>query len=224
MRKAGTPCRLARANDSASVAIRARAASCQTVPRAVCGGSDKNLPKQGRTQEILGMLYLQRGRAEHVADAEKALNEALQYHDKAHKENWRRTTRSARCSGYGFRLDGIVLRDAFAGYRGQSPPYPMQQIERIVLDELESAARCNPTFVVAIATRASTRHPRLAAKGAAKRSQSRNSARLARRTPGNQGRAGSHRETRRFIEWRSCSVLSFHTCGSLFVDSGQRNR
>lgn len=118
----------------------------QQFPALVCGGSDKNLPKQGRTQEVLGMLYLQRCRSEHVAEAEKALNEALQYHDKARELAPNDPKRQVQ--RYGFRLTEVVLRNALAGYRGQKPPYPMQQIERPVLDELEQAAKLHPDHLL----------------------------------------------------------------------------
>lgn len=113
----------------------------QQFPALVCGGSDKNLPREGRTQEILGKLYLQRCKAAHVAEAEKALNEALHYHDKARE--LAPSDPKRQIERYGFRLTEIVLRNAIAGYRGQKPPYQMQQLERIVLDELEAAARLN---------------------------------------------------------------------------------
>ena len=118
----------------------------QQIPAILCGGDDKNLPKDRRTQEILGMLYLQRCRTEHVTEAEKTLNEALQFHDKARELAPNDSKRQVQ--RYGFRLTEIVLRNAIAGYRGQKPPYPMQQLERAVLDELESAARLQPDHLL----------------------------------------------------------------------------
>ncbi len=118
----------------------------QQFPALACGYDTSKLPKENRTQEILGMLYLQRCKAEHVADAEKALNEALQYHDKARDLAPNEPKRQLQ--RYGFRLTEIVLRNAIAAYRGQKPPFPMQQIERVVLDELESAARLHPDHVL----------------------------------------------------------------------------
>lgn len=118
----------------------------QRIPSILCGGDDSRLPREGRTQEVLGMLYLQRCRADDVNEAEKTLNEALQYHDRARElapEDGKRQVQR-----YGFRLTEIVLRNAIAGFRGQKPPYPMQQVERVVLDELEAVARLHPDHLL----------------------------------------------------------------------------
>jgi len=119
----------------------------QQIPSILCGGDDKQLPKEGRTQEIIGMLYLRRVRAADVNEAEKALNEALQYHDKAKELAPNEPKRQVQ--RYGFRLTEIVLRNAIAGSRAEKkPPYPQQQLERVVLDELELAARLQPDHLL----------------------------------------------------------------------------
>lgn len=118
----------------------------QQIPAILCGGDEKSLPKERRTQEILGRLYLRRLREADVNEAEKTLNEVLQYHDKARELAPNEPKRQV--ARYGFRLTEVVLRNAIAGSRDQKPPYPMQQIERIVLDELESAARLHPEHLL----------------------------------------------------------------------------
>ncbi len=118
----------------------------QQIPAILCGGDDKSLPKERRTQEILGRLYLRRLREADVNEAEKTLNEVLQYHDKARELAPNEPKRQV--ARYGFRLTEVVLRNAIAGYREQKPPYPMQQIERIVLDELELTARLHPDHLL----------------------------------------------------------------------------
>ncbi len=113
----------------------------QQVPITLCGGDDKVLPKERRSQTVIGMLYQGRFRPENVDQGEKVLNEALQYHDKAKELAPDDPKRQVR--RYGFRLAEIVLRDAISVCRGQKPAYPKMQFERVVLDELQSAAQLN---------------------------------------------------------------------------------
>ncbi|MSQ95066.1 MAG: hypothetical protein EXR98_11000 [Gemmataceae bacterium] len=113
----------------------------QQIPTILCGGDETRLPKERRTQTVIGMLYQGRFRPEHVDQAEKALNEALQYHDKAKELAANDPKRQIR--RYGFRLAEVVLRDGISVYRGQKPAYPKLQFERVVLDELQVAAQLN---------------------------------------------------------------------------------
>lgn len=118
----------------------------QQIPTILCGGDDKHLPRERRTQEVIGSLYLQRFRLEHVDEAEKTLNEVLQYHDKAKdlapNEPRRQELR------YGFRLSEIILRNAMAAARGQKPTYRYAQYERHALDELEVTAKLHPDHLL----------------------------------------------------------------------------
>lgn len=113
----------------------------QQIPLILCGGDDKLLPKERRSQTVIGMVYQGRFRPEHVDEAEKALNEALQHHDKAQELAPNDPKRQVR--RYGFRLAEVVLRDAISVYRGKKPAYPKMQFERVVLDELKLAAELN---------------------------------------------------------------------------------
>jgi tetratricopeptide (TPR) repeat protein len=118
----------------------------QQIPAILCGGDDKHLAKERRTQEVLGMLYLQRFNPQHVNDAEKALNEALQFHDKARELAPNEPKRQVQ--RYGFRLTEIVLRNGVNAARGHKPAYPMQQLERVLLDELEATAKLHPDHLL----------------------------------------------------------------------------
>jgi hypothetical protein len=117
------------------------------IPTILCGGDDKKLSRQSRAQEAIGMLYLKSVAAALAADAERALDEAAQCHEKAKQlapQDPKRQTQR-----YGFRLAEIMLRNAFARNRSEmKPPYPMQQLERTVLDELEIAAQLNPEHLL----------------------------------------------------------------------------
>ncbi len=112
------------------------------IPTILCGGDDKRLSRGGRATEAIGMLYMRQASAEHVNEAEAALNDAVQCHDKAKQlapaDPKRQTQR------YGFRLTEAILRNAIARSRGKEGPFPMQQLERHVLDELEVTAGLHP--------------------------------------------------------------------------------
>ncbi len=118
----------------------------QQIPTILCGGDDKNLTKDRRTQEVLGMLYLQRFSPRHVDDAEKALNDALQYHDKAKELAPNEPKRQVQ--RYGFRLTEVVLRNGINAARGQKPTFPLQQLDRVLLDELEATAKLHPDHLL----------------------------------------------------------------------------
>jgi hypothetical protein len=111
------------------------------IPTILCGGDDKRLSRDSRATEAIGMLYMRQARPEYVNEAEAALNEAAQCHDRAKQlapaDAKRQTQR------YGFRLTETILRNAIARGRGKEIPYPMQQLERRVLDELEITAALN---------------------------------------------------------------------------------
>ncbi|HZZ78581.1 MAG TPA: hypothetical protein VFE62_08685 [Gemmataceae bacterium] len=118
----------------------------QQIPSALCNGDEKILSSEHRTHEVIGMLVLKRCQPEQVEAAERLLNEALQYHDKARdlapNEPKRQTQR------YGFRLAETVLRNAFAAARGQKAPHPLQQLDRVMLDELLATAKLHPDHVL----------------------------------------------------------------------------
>ncbi|MBI2808630.1 MAG: hypothetical protein HYX68_26880 [Planctomycetes bacterium] len=118
----------------------------QQIPSILCGGDDKDLSKKGRAEEVIGRLILQRFRPEHVDLAEKALNEALQYHDKAKELAPNEPQRQVR--RYGFRLAEIVLRNAIDVSRGKKPAYPRMQFERILLNELLATAQLHPDHIL----------------------------------------------------------------------------
>jgi tetratricopeptide (TPR) repeat protein len=118
----------------------------QQIPTIVCGGDDKLLSKSHRTHELIGMLVRKRALPEHVDAAEKALNEAMQYHDKAKALAPNEPKRQVQ--RYGFRLAETVMRNAFAVARGQKPPYPIVQLERTMLDELQETARLHPDHLL----------------------------------------------------------------------------
>jgi tetratricopeptide (TPR) repeat protein len=118
----------------------------QQIPIILVGGDEKQLPKFGRTQEIIGALHLKRLSPENVDAAEKVLNEVLQYHDKAKELAPNDPLRQER--RYGFRVTEVVLRNAIATFRGQKAPYPMVQVERILLDELQATARLQPEHLL----------------------------------------------------------------------------
>ncbi len=118
----------------------------QQIPLTLCGGDGKILASDHRTQEVIGMLVLKRCQGEHVIAAEKLLNEALQYHDKARELAPNEPKR--QIMRYGFRLAETVLRNAFAAARDQKPPFPMQQLDRVMLDELQATARLHPDHVL----------------------------------------------------------------------------
>jgi tetratricopeptide (TPR) repeat protein len=118
----------------------------QQIPAILCGGDTSSLPKEGRTQEIIGMVYLKRVESKHVDAAEKALNEALQCHDKAKDLAPNDPQRQIR--RYGFRLAEVVLRDAFSVCRGQKSAFPKMQFERHVLDELQMTAQLHPDHLL----------------------------------------------------------------------------
>lgn len=111
----------------------------QQIPSILVGGDDKHLSKTRRTQEILGALHLRRLRPEHVDAAEKVMDEALQYHDKAKELAPNDPKRQEQ--RYGFRLTEIMLRNGLCAYRSQKAAYPMMQLERTLLDELQAVAR-----------------------------------------------------------------------------------
>jgi hypothetical protein len=118
----------------------------QQIPIILVGGDPKLLPKYGRTQEIIGALYNRALRAEHVDQAEKVLNEALGYHDKA--KQLAPTDPKCQEQRYGFKLSEVILRNAICVYRNQKPQYPMVQLERTLLDELQAAARLQPDHLL----------------------------------------------------------------------------
>ena len=118
----------------------------QQIPIILMGGDEKLLPKIGRTQEVVGALHLRRLRAEHVDDAEKALNEVLQFHDKAKELAPNDPTRQEQ--RYAFRVTEIVLRNAISSFRGQKPAYPTVQLERVMLDELQATAKLQPNHLL----------------------------------------------------------------------------
>ena len=118
----------------------------QQIPSILVGGDEKRLPKERRTQEILGLLITQRALATHVNEAEKALDEAAQHHNKAKELAPNDPKRQAQ--RYGFRLTEIVLRNAIAVNRGQKAPYPMMQLDRVLLDELQETARLHPDHLL----------------------------------------------------------------------------
>jgi tetratricopeptide (TPR) repeat protein len=121
-------------------------ARLQQVPTVLCGGKDEHLPKDRRTQEVIGALHLRRFRAEHVDEAEKVLNEALQCHDKARQLAPNEPKRQEQ--RYGFKLGEIILRNGICAFRDQPPIYKLMQLERVVLDELQSAARLYPDHLL----------------------------------------------------------------------------
>jgi hypothetical protein len=118
----------------------------QQLPTILCGGDDRHLPKDRRTQEVVGSLYLGRFRAELVGEAEKTLNEVMQYHDKARdlapNEPRRQELR------YAFRLSEIILRNGIASARQQKQPYRLGQFEPHIIDELRELARLHPEHVL----------------------------------------------------------------------------
>jgi tetratricopeptide (TPR) repeat protein len=118
----------------------------QQIPLILVGGDEKLLPKFGRTQEVIGALHLKRLSPEHVNAAEKVLNEVLQYHDKARELAPNDPTRQER--RYGFRVAEVILRNAIAAFRDQKAPYPMVQVERILIDELQETARLQPEHLL----------------------------------------------------------------------------
>jgi tetratricopeptide (TPR) repeat protein len=118
----------------------------QQIPFILVGGNAKQLSKDHRTQEVLGALHLRRLRPEHVEQAEKVLNEALQYHDKAKELAPNDAKRQEK--RYGFRLTEIILRNGICAYRGEKPAYPMMQLERTLLDELQAAAQLQPDHLL----------------------------------------------------------------------------
>jgi tetratricopeptide (TPR) repeat protein len=118
----------------------------QRIPAILCGGDDKHLAKDRRTQEVLGLLYLQRFNPRHVDEAEKTLNEALQYHDKA--KELAPNDAKRQLQRYGFRLTEIVLRNGINSARGQKPAFPLQQLDRVLLDELEATAKLHPDHLL----------------------------------------------------------------------------
>ncbi len=118
----------------------------QQIPSIVCGGDDKMLSRNNRTHELIGMLVRKRALPANVDAAEKALNEALQYHDKAKELAPNEPKRQVQ--RYGFRLAETVMRNAIAAARDQKPPFPMVQLERVMLDELQEAARLHPDHLL----------------------------------------------------------------------------
>jgi tetratricopeptide (TPR) repeat protein len=118
----------------------------QQIPLIVCGGDDKVLSKNNRTHELIGMLVRKRALPEHVDAAEKVLNEAMGYHDKAKALAPNEPKRQVQ--RYGFRLAETVMRNAIAASRGQKPPFPIVQLERVMLDELQEAARLHPDHLL----------------------------------------------------------------------------
>ena len=118
----------------------------QQIPTILCGGDDKHLSKERRTQEVIGSLHMQRYRAENVDAAEKVLNEALQHHDKAKELAPNDPKRQEQ--RYGFRLAEIVLRNAICVHRGQKPAFRRMQMERDLLNELADSARLHPDHLL----------------------------------------------------------------------------
>lgn len=118
----------------------------QMIPTIVCGGDDKLLSKNHRTHELIGMLVRKRAVPANVDAAEKALNEAMQYHDKAKSIAPNEPRRQVQ--RYGFRLAETVMRNAIAASREQKPPFPIVQLERGMLDELQETARLHPDHLL----------------------------------------------------------------------------
>lgn len=118
----------------------------QQIPSILAGGDDKIIDKKHRTQEVVGMLVMKRVPVERLDAAEQALNEALQYHDKAKALAPNDPKRQVQ--RYGARLAEIMLRNYLAVARSQKAPYPMQQLERIMLDELQETARLHPDHLL----------------------------------------------------------------------------
>jgi hypothetical protein len=121
-------------------------ARLQQVPTVLCGGKDDHLPKERRTQEVLGALHLHRFRAEHVDEAEKVLNEALQCHDKARQLAPNEAKRQEQ--RYGFKLAEIIIRNGICAFRDQPPTYRLMQLDRAILDELQAAAKLYPDHLL----------------------------------------------------------------------------
>ncbi|MBM3993582.1 MAG: hypothetical protein FJ303_05440 [Planctomycetes bacterium] len=118
----------------------------QQLPLVFVGGDVKLLPKIGRAQEVLDALRTRRLRSEHVEAAEKVLNEAMKYHDKAKElapnDGKRQEQR------YAFRLTEIILRNAINSYRSEKIAHPMVQLDRVLLDELQTTARLKPAHLL----------------------------------------------------------------------------
>jgi hypothetical protein len=118
----------------------------QQIPTILCGGNDKLLDKKHRTKEVIGMLVMKRVLPEHLDAAEKALNEAVQFHDKAKALAPNEPKRQVQ--RYGSRLAEIMLRNYMAVARSQKAPFPRQQLERVMLDELQETARLHPDHLL----------------------------------------------------------------------------
>ena len=118
----------------------------QQIPTILIGGDDKNLAKDRRKQETLAALHRRRLRPENVEQAEKVLNEALQYHDKARELAPNDPKRQEK--RYGFRLTEVLLRNGICAYRSEKPAYPMLQLERTLLDELQATAKLQPDHLL----------------------------------------------------------------------------
>jgi hypothetical protein len=121
-------------------------ARLQQVPTVLCGGKDEHLPKERRTQEVIGALHLHRFHAANVDEAEKVLNEALQCHDKARQLAPNDPKRQEQ--RYGFKLAEIIIRNGICAFRDQKPTYKLMQLEREILDELQAAAKLHPDHVL----------------------------------------------------------------------------
>ncbi len=118
----------------------------QQIPGILAGGDDKLVDKKHRTQEVVGMLVMRRVPTERLDAAEKALSEAEQCHDKAKAIAPNDPKRQVQ--RYGSRLAEIMLRNYLAVARNQKAPFPQQQLERIVLDELQETARLHPDHLL----------------------------------------------------------------------------
>ena len=118
----------------------------QQIPIVLYKGDDKHPAQERRTQEIIRALHLHRFHEDRVNEAEKVLNEALGYHDKAKQLAPSDPKRQER--RYAFRLTEIILRNAIDVYRGQKPAYPKMRLERLLLGELQECARLYPDHLL----------------------------------------------------------------------------
>ncbi len=109
-------------------------------------GDPKVQAKDRRANEVLGALITKRLDKQNVDEAEKVLNESLIYHDKAKELAPNDAKRQEQ--RYGFRVSEVMLRNGICVYRGLKPTYPLMQLERTLLDELQTAARLQPDHLL----------------------------------------------------------------------------
>lgn len=107
---------------------------------------NKDMPAKHRARDVLGALLDRRLKAENVDEAEKALNECLQFHDEAKK--LAPTDPKRQAQRYAFRMSELMLRNGISVYRGQKPPFPLMQLDRTLLDELQATATLHPDHLL----------------------------------------------------------------------------